>query len=71
VLEFDNTGNTNIAFYIGDKKDATIGNVVINVPAGESKSIVASALGDIANLHFLIAKNTNAAINGNFEAYLE
>jgi hypothetical protein len=32
---------------------------------------VASALGDIANLHFLIAKNTNAAINGNFEAYLE
>ncbi len=71
VLEFDNNGNTDIAFYIADKKDAATGTVVINVPAGESKSIVASELGDIANLHFLIAKNTNAAINGSFEAYLE
>ncbi len=71
VIEFDNTGNTDISFYIADKKDATTSTVVINVPAGESKSIVANELGDITNLHFLIAKNIDDAIKGSFEAYLE
>jgi hypothetical protein len=71
VLEFDNIGNTEILFYIADKKDATTGTVIINVPAGENKSVVASELGDINNLHFLLAKNSDAAIKGSFEAYLE
>jgi isopropylmalate/homocitrate/citramalate synthase len=37
VLEFDNIGNTEISFYIADKKDATTGTVIINVPAEKIK----------------------------------
>jgi hypothetical protein len=62
-----NNGATDLQFYISDKKNGTIGATFITITAGNSKEIVASDLGDVATLHFLIVFNPDMVNKGEFE----
>jgi hypothetical protein len=66
-LMLTNNGVTDLKFYISDKKNGTIGATFIIVAAGNSKEIVASDLGDVTTLHFLMVFNPDLVNKGEFE----
>ena len=66
-LMLTNNGVTDLKFYISDKKNGTIGATFITVAAGNSKDIVASDLGDVSLLHFLMVFNPDLVNKGEFE----
>ena len=70
TIELNNTGHTSICFYITQNKQAAIGETFITVEAGETKTIAAKELGNIANAHYLMAKNNDEISVGSYEVYL-
>jgi hypothetical protein len=70
TIELYNTGSTSISFYMGNKKDAAPAETIVNIDAGDNKTITAKDLGDTTTLHYFIVKNADE-VGGSFEAYLE
>ena len=57
-----NSGNGQLNYYLGLTKTAVpvTGSVVITLAPNTEQTIAASALGDFANNHYLIAANPDA-----------
>jgi hypothetical protein len=69
-IELSNTGNTELFFFRGNKKDAHAGAVGVVVAAGDTVTVPASQLGDAAH-HFYIIRNNDSAHDGSFEVYFK
>jgi len=65
-IRINNTGPVPLRFYMAQIKDAAIGTTFIEVPAGANTNYTASALGDIANNHFIMAVNPDTVQAGSF-----
>ncbi len=65
-IRIKNTGPMLLRFYLAKVKDAAIGNVFLEVPAGTDSIFTSSQLGDAENNHFIMVTNPDELQTGSF-----
>lgn len=65
-----NTGNTELKFYLAKKKDDAPGNVSATLSPGVETTVLASALGNIAEQRNLMVRNMSEELDGAYEVEL-
>ena len=66
-LLLENTGVTDLLFYLSATKDGAIGATFVIVAAGKQLTVNASELGDASTQHFLMVSNPDTINKGEFE----
>lgn len=65
-LSLENTGVTELRFYLSATKDGVIGTTFIAVAAGKTLTVSASDMGDVTLQHFLMVYNPDTINKGEF-----
>ncbi len=65
-LMLENTGVTDLSFYLSATKDGAMGATFVTMAAGKTITVKAADLGDATTQHFLMVSNSDAVNSGEF-----
>ena len=65
-LMLENTGVTDLSFYLSATKDGAMGATFVTMAAGKTITVTAADLGDATTQHFLMVSNSDAVNSGEF-----